>query len=76
MGNIVENISSKSFNALSIVSDVIFFLSMAFLISYTTFISKTMTWEMGIAIAFLTLCYSLFFLKKPDFENLFDENDE
>ncbi|SET17249.1 hypothetical protein SAMN05421676_103120 [Salinibacillus kushneri] len=48
MGNIVAKMSSKLFNTLSIVSDVIVFLSMAVIIFYTTYVSATMTWELVI----------------------------
>ncbi|SFE99367.1 hypothetical protein [Alteribacillus iranensis] len=75
MKNITAKMSSKIFRTLSMVSDVIFFLSMVVIISYTTFVTETMTWDMAIFIAFSIISYSINFFKKPKFGNIFKEDD-
>lgn len=37
-----------SFKTLSLLSDVVFFLNMAVLVFYSTFITESMTWEIGL----------------------------
>ena len=64
MKNITAKMSSKIFRTLGMVSDVIFFLSMVVIISYTTFVTETMTWDMAIIIAFSIFSYSITLLKK------------
>ncbi|SFF57743.1 hypothetical protein SAMN05216353_102110 [Halobacillus alkaliphilus] len=59
-------LSNRTFRILNTFSDIVFILSMAGLIYYSTFMSETIKWEMAVPLALLTCSYLLIF-KPPEF---------